>query len=204
MATLFPVHSFSTAFACFYIDPQTNTITPFPCWNKQHLWTHLHVMKSLGANYKKVFSLYFSPIFLLFPVLHFSCKNMKKAYFDQLLEFTPPKACLKLQHWISNLSFQKCQLMPKFLFIWLLKVCCRRLLEARPGTSCPQERAWTLQQHDQDQRLHRGVRHQETQHRQETCQGWSNALLVGWWDPGLVRCWGCPVFEWYPTTEWWC
>ena len=41
MATLFPAsklyYSFSKAFACYYIDPQTNTITPFSGRNIQHI-----------------------------------------------------------------------------------------------------------------------------------------------------------------------
>ena len=36
MATSFAVYSFSTAFPHYYIDPQTNTITPFPSRNTQH------------------------------------------------------------------------------------------------------------------------------------------------------------------------
>ena len=159
----------------------------------------------LSATSKNTFLPNFILIFLFFSVFTFFMQKMWKSIFWPAFGVHSTQTLFKIYNIEYRiLSYQKYQLMPKFLFIWLLKVCCRRLLETRPWTSCPQERAWTLQQHDQDQRLHRGVRHQEPQHRQETRQGWSNALLVGWWDSGLVRCWGCPVPEWYPATEWWC
>ena len=37
MATSFAVYNFSTAFACYYIDQQTNTITPLPGRNTKHI-----------------------------------------------------------------------------------------------------------------------------------------------------------------------
>ena len=86
----------------------------------------------------------------------------------------------------------------------MFQICCRWILETRSRNSGSEERPGPLQQHDQDQRLERALRRQNSEigeQQTETGKTFSKPMHVRRRDIGPVRMRGRLVAERHPRLE---